>query len=585
MMTLKRKRLKGTAVSSGIVLGWARIVMPGDIEVAEIQVPSSRIQAETDALERAVSESVAELRSLKESAGRISTGPVAKILDAQLLIAGDYEFLEQVKREIRSRKRNAGFVYNSLVGRTVAPLKRSNDTYMRHMAQDIEAVARRILSNLSGFEKCDLKFPPNTILVGKVFAPGEIVSYRQRKVVGFLVAEGGVDSHMALIARSLMLPVLVANRAWARVPSGCRLILDGATGDVIVNPTDEEWSEYKKRKKRYGPALVTRIKKLTRIPPVTRDGREIGVAANLSLPGPIDDILAQQHIPVGLYRTEFLCLAENSFPDEETQYQCYQRIASKFSETTVVLRTFDMGYDKMISNGSWPKEDNPALGWRGIRAMLDMSAVFKIQIKAILRASTLGNLWIMLPMITELPELEKAGKLISQAKLELRRSGIPFDERIKVGIMVEVPAAAMTVEVLAQRVDFISIGTNDLTQYIMAADRTNMRVAALYSSYHPSVLSLVNRTVAACVRAGKPVSICGEVAGDILALPLFIGMGVDQLSMNPNRIFDLCRAVKKIDSQLVHHLVGPVISSRSQQSVKRKLENYRTELERKKTHA
>ncbi|MCK4301646.1 MAG: phosphoenolpyruvate--protein phosphotransferase, partial [candidate division Zixibacteria bacterium] len=250
-----------------------------------------------------------------------------------------------------------------------------------------------------------------------------------------------------------------------------------------------------------------------------------------------------------------------------------------------VLRTFDMGYDKMISNGSWPKEDNPALGWRGIRAMLDMSAVFKIQIKAILRASTLGNLWIMLPMITELPELEKAGKLISQAKLELRRSGIPFDERIKVGIMVEVPAAAMTVEVLAQRVDFISIGTNDLTQYIMAADRTNMRVAALYSSYHPSVLSLVNRTVAACVRAGKPVSICGEVAGDILALPLFIGMGVDQLSMNPNRIFDLCRAVKKIDSQLVHHLVGPVISSRSQQSVKRKLENYRTELERKKTHA
>ncbi len=583
-MALKRKKLKGTAVSSGIVLGMARVVMPGDVEVAEVPVPLSRIQAETNALERAVGDSVAELRSLKESAGKKLTGPVAKILEAQLLIASDYEFLEQAKREIRSRRRNAGFVYNRLVQHTVAPLKKSKDTYMRHMAQDIEAVAGRILSNLSGFEKCDLKLPPNTILVGKIFTPGEIVSYRQRKAVGFLVAEGGADSHMALIARSLMLPMLVASRAWTRVPGGCRLILDGITGDVIVNPTDEEWSEYKKRKKRYGPALVTRIRKLTKIPPVTRDGREVGGAANLSLPGPIDDILAQQRIPVGLYRTEFLCLAGNGFPDEETQYQCYDQIAQKFSDTTVVLRTFDMGYDKTIDDGSWPEEDNPALGWRGIRAMLDMTAVFKTQIRAILRASALGNLRIMLPMITELSELERTGKLISQAKLELRRSGVPFDENIKVGIMVEVPAAALTAEVLARKADFISIGTNDLTQYTMAADRTNSRVAALYSSYHPSVLSLIDRTVTACARAGKPVSICGEVAGDILALPLFVGMGVDQLSMSPNRIFDLCRNVKRIDSQLVRHLVGPIVSSRSQQSVKRKLENYRTEMDRKQTH-
>ena len=396
-----------------------------------------------------------------------------------------------------------------------------------------------------------------------------------------LVSEGGRDSHMGLIARSLMMPVAVAESAWTQVTSGCPLILDGGTGQVIINPTDEDWAEFQRLKKRQGPAAITQIRKLQQYPPLTADGRPMSIAANLELPGPIDDIIAEQKIPIGLYRTEFLYLESENFPDEQTQYEYFEQIAEKFSSTNVILRTFDLGSDKMKPGAeNLLHESNPALGWRGIRSMLEMPDVFKAQIRAMLRASTLGNLKIMLPMVSDISEYDKAHKLIAQSMLELRRERVPFDENIPVGIMIEVPSAALMVDLFAEKVDFISIGTNDLTQYTMSADRTNERVASLYSAYHPSVLHLIKMTVDACKRHRKPVSICGEVAGDLLALPLFIGMGVDQLSMNPAKIFDMCRLVRKIDSQLVKHLVGSVMASTSVGSVTRRLESFRAALEK-----
>ncbi len=584
-MTGKRRLLRGLSISGGIVLGHARVILPGESEMAEVAIATTRLTQETEALDRAVEQTVSELRELRETAGRKMGGPVAKVFDAQLLIASDYEFLKQVKEEIRSRKRNAAYIYDHLVKRTIEPLEQSKDYYMRQMAEDIKSVSTRVLSHLSGFDKCELKLPPNTILVGKSFTPSDVLTYRQRKVVGFLVSKGGADSHMGLIARSLLLPVVLVDGAYAAVSSNNRIILDGTAGEAIINPTDEDWAEYQKRKKRHGPALVTRIRRLTRVPPVTRDGVEVGIAGNLSLSGPVDDILAEKGFPIGLYRTEFLYLVENRFPDEETQFETYRQVAEKFAGSSVVLRTFDLGYDKISSDAGWPEEMNPALGWRGIRVMLDRSNIFKMQIRAILRASKFGRLKIMLPMVTELSEVERAHKLVSQVKLSLRRQKIAFDDNIELGIMVEVPAVAMTAETMAPRVDFMSIGTNDLTQYTMAADRMNNKVAGLYSPYHPAVLNLIHTTVKACKRFGKPVSICGEVAGDLLALPLFIGMGVDQLSMNPNRIFDLCRLVKRIDSRLVRHLVAPVLAAGSESTVRQILENFRSELHKKKLQA
>ncbi len=555
------------------------MVLPGSVPVAEVKISASEVSREIEALESAVAKTVSELRKLRESISVGMGGPVGKIFDAQLLMASDQEFIKQAKQKIRQSKRNAGFVYNQLVRTSIAPLRSSHDHYMRQTALDIEAVADRVLSRLTGYDTLDLNIPPNTILVGKNFGPGELLRYRRLKGVGFIVSEGGADSHMALISRALLLPVVLAADAWTSIPNDARVILDGTTGRIIVHPADDEWSEYKKLRKRQGTALITRIRRLPEIPPLTLDNCPVGIAANLSLPGPADDIIASQNIPVGLYRTEFMYLVEGRYPDEESQYESYLNISRQFSKTSVVLRTFDIGYDKVADN-DWPYEGNPALGWRGIRAMLDMADVFKTQIRAILRASTAGNLKIMLPMVATLNEIDRARKLISQVKLGLRRERIPFDENIPLGIMVEIPAAALIADALARKVDFMSIGTNDLTQYTMAADRMNQRVAHLYDPFNPAVLNLIHLTVTAGRKHGVPVSICGEIAGDLLALPLFIGMGVTTLSMGPHLIYDLCQMVSKIDSRLVRHLVGAVITSSSSKSVRRKLENFRSEIEK-----
>jgi phosphotransferase system enzyme I (PtsI) len=578
----KRKVLKGLPISSGIALGYARVMLPGDVRVAEVAIPASRVGKEIAALDSAVAQTIEELRECRESAGKKIGGPVAKVFDAQLLIAGDYEFLKKVKEQINRQRRNAGFVYNNLVKETTVPLKRSDDPYIQQMSQDIQAVAGRVLSHLAGYgEAGGRRFTRDTVLVGKSFTPGEILGYRNRKAVGFVVAEGGRNSHMALIARSLITPISLVDDCWREIPNESRIIVDGTKGTVIVDPTERDWDNYQKYRKRQGPAAITRIKRLPDVPPRTADGVPIEIAANLELPGPVDEVLSAQRFPIGLYRTEFLFLEQNRFPSEEEHYQFYDRIAETYANSPVTLRTFDLGADKVGSSTLFFGEDNPALGWRGIRPMLSMSDVFKDQIRAMLRASGHGKFRIMLPMIADVTEVEQARKMISQVMLELRRESIPYDTHIPIGVMIEVPSAALTAEQLARKADFIAIGTNDLTQYTLSADRNNARVAGLYDPLHPSVLHLIKRAVDAGVRRHIPVSICGEVAGDLLAVPLFIGMGVKQLSMNPAKIFDVCRLIRKIDSNFARLLVGSVMSSETTGQVKKKLESYRAALYKK----
>lgn len=581
-MRATHRIIKGVGISPGIALGRTRIVLKGEAEVSELPIPASKVPAELELLDQAVADTLEELRALRQTAGKKVAGPLAKIFDAQLMIAGDYEFLKQVKELIADQRRNAAFAYHVSVKQTTTPLKQSADQYMQQMAVDIDAVASRVLSHLAQEQKPEeTAFPPDTILAGRMFSPGDVISYRQRKVSGFITAEGGRNSHMALIARSLLLPIVMAESGWTQIPEDARVIVDGTEGLVIVNPTDAEWTEYQKLRKRQGPATIFRISRLPEVPPHTADGQPVSIAANLEFPGPADDLLAQKRIPVGLYRTEFLYLQEGRFPDEEEQFQYYERIADTFSDCEVILRTFDIGSDKYVDDGSLPREDNPALGWRGVRSMLGMPDVFKAQIRAILRASTRRNLKIMLPMISDLAEFEKAKKLVHQAMLELRRSRQPFDPDIKLGIMVEVPSAALMADLLAGQVDFVSIGTNDLTQYTMSADRNNGRVADLYTPYHPAVLHLIKLTVDACKRHQKPVSICGEVAGDPLGLPLFVGLGVDQLSMSPTRIFDMCRLVARLDTRLIRLMTSSLLASPSTASVMRKLHAYRAGLEKR----
>lgn len=580
-MSGRKKIIKGISISSGIVLGTAHVILTGDFQIPHNKISASKINKENDLLEIAIGKTIKELQSMRGAALRKAGGPVAKIFDAQLLIAGDTEFLNTVNKIIRTKRFNAAFAYSTAINDATVHLKNSSDLYMQQMAVDIEAVANKVLRHLTGGGTQLIRLEPNTIVVGESFSPNDIISYRDLKAIGFVTAEGGVDSHMSLIARSFSLPVVLVEQGWKDINNNSRLILDGSAGEIIINPTDDDWSEYQARRKSLGPALISRIRKLSPIPPLTSDGIPVGIGANLSLPGPADNILADRKIPVGLYRTEFLYMANDDFPDEETQFNYYSAIAKRFAPTPVILRVFDLGYDKMTPMGEWLPEKNPALGWRGIRALLGMEKIFKSQIRAILRASVYKNLKIMLPMVSDIVEINKAKKIISQVKLNLRRNGIEHDHEIQIGIMVEIPSAAMTAVTLAKSVDFISIGTNDLTQYTMAADRTNNRVWELYNSLHPAVLNLINMTVKACKKEGIPISICGELAGDERALPLFIGMGVDLLSMNPNRIVDICRSVKRIDSSLVHHLVGSVMACGTVQQVMNCLDDFSSAIKRK----
>ena len=580
--TQKRKVLSGTPISGGIALGTVRIVQTNAFEVTESTVAANRVQAETTALDSAVAETVAELKKLRDDAGTKLAGPIAKIFDAQLLIASDYEFLKQVRNDIMTRRRNAAWAYSDMVQKATEPLKQSHDTYMRQMSLDIDAVAQRVLSHLKGVgARAESRFAPNTILVGSVFTPGDVLAYRQRKVAGLIASEAAMTSHMALIARALMVPLVQLPHAPTEIPDEARIIINGTDGQIIVNPSEKEWGEFQKRKRVDGPALITRIKRLPIFPPKTRDGKPVGIGANLTIPGLVDDILSEKRIPIGLYRTEFLYLQNKGFPDEESQFDTYQTIAKRFAPAEVTIRVFDLGYDKFHFAGDWPHEDNPALGWRGIRPLLDMTDVFKAQVRAILRASTKKNLSILLPMVADLREIEKAKKLISQVKFRLKKEGVPFDDEIKLGIMIEIPSAALLADQLAPHIDFMSIGTNDLTQYTLAAARLNRPLSIVYAHFHPAVLKLVKLTVEACKSHRKPVSLCGELAGELLALPLFIGMGVDLLSMNPNRVFDACRLAAKIDSGVARHLAGSVLAESSLDGVMRQLQDFREALDKR----
>jgi phosphotransferase system enzyme I (PtsI) len=578
----KRKVIRGIPISSGIALGHVQVVLPGLLDVAEKSIKVSEVDGEIAALEKAIEDTAEELRKLRHSASRKIDSSVSKVFDAQLLIATDRDFINQVRDEIAARQRNAGYVYNMMVRTNTLQLQLASNPYLRQSAQEIQAVAERVLSHLSGVgEKSTIRFDPETVLVAQSFTPGSILDYRQRRAAGFLAGECGAHSHTALIARSLLVPMMVAPRTLTKLVNGSRIILDGANGRAIINPSDAEWADYTGKRERLGPAMVSRIKRLTTIPPLTADGIPIQVAANLEFPGPADEILAAKKIPIGLYRTEFLYLEREAPPDEIAQFRFYDRIAERFAGSHVVFRTFDLGSDKVRIGDTSLDEPNPALGWRGIRLMLDMPEVFKTQVRAILRASTRRNVSILLPMISDVGEFLKAKKLIAQAALELRRQGESFDERIQVGVMVEVPSAALMAESLAEQADFVHIGTNDLTQYTMSADRSNDRVAGLYSPFHPSVIKLVDLTVRACRKLNKPVCVCGEAAGDPLGVILYVGLGVTGISMNPGKVFDSCRLIKKIDYDVVRHLVIPLLSSPNTAGATRRLQSYRNALENK----
>ncbi len=530
--------VKGIPVSGGVAMGEVQVLRDPMFQIVRRAVPASGTKAEIDRLEQASQQVIAELQASRNRALKTIGEQGTKVFEAQIMIASDPQFSTTVTERIARDRVNAEYAYQEEMAVTLDRLQKSKDPYLRQMVHDIGSVSDRVLAILTGVgDRNKNGFDSPTVLVGRIFSPGQIMAYAKRNVVGFLTEEGGPTSHMGLIIRALGIPSVMGEFGIGEsLVTGMQVMVDGNHGEVIINPDQETWRSYRRLRHRKLAQPFAVLLNTDKIEPICQDGRAVKLAANLEFPGSLDDHLARLGIGVGLYRTEFLYFARQSFPDEDEQYDIYSAIARRFKPLPVTLRTFDLGGDKYAGEFGAVHEDNPALGWRGIRVSLDAPRLFKSQLRAMLRASAEGNVRILLPMVSDVTEVEETINLIQKLKRELRRAKTPIGDTVPVGVMIEIPSAAMSADYLAEKSDFLSIGTNDLIQYTMAADRSNHRVARYYMEHHPAVFKLIQMTIMAAHNNGIPVTVCGEMAGSRLMAPLLVGMGVDELSMNPTQL-------------------------------------------------
>lgn len=522
--------LKGIGLSPGLAAGKLKILaaapLPGR---AGRLLEDNAIAAEHDKALAALRAAGEEIRRTGELAGARLGPDEAAIFEAHLLMLEDPSVRELLDRKITGEKKDAVRAAAETFEELAALMDGQEDEYFRARAQDIRDVGQRVLAALAPAEADDGPLE-GCIVAGRELTPSQAVKLASAGVAGFITEQGGPTSHLAILAKALELPVVSGVAGLETALAGATAVLvDGTAGRVVLDPGPADlarcaaWAEAKARR------AAVRIAGDTE----TRDGRRIEVAANLVSLAEVKRAALIGAEGVGLLRTEFLYLDRPQAPGEEEQYQAYRSVLAAFGDKPVVIRTLDAGGDKPLPYLSMPREDNPFLGIRGLRLSLRERALFKIQLRALLRAAPAGNLRVMYPMVTDIAEVLAARKIMAQALGELQAAGIPCALPRQTGIMVEVPAAALGAAALAEEVDFFSIGTNDLTQYVLAADRGNPAVAALYDSCHPAVLRLIGMVAAAADRAGKWTGVCGELAGDAAAIPLLIGLGVRELSMSP----------------------------------------------------
>jgi phosphotransferase system enzyme I (PtsI) len=541
---------RGAPASPGVVIGEVLALKRESIVVNEWQIPENEIEKEISKFKRALSDSKEEVLRIREKVAKRIDPDHAKIFDAQIMILEDSLINDQVIKKIRQNRTNAEFAYRQVIQQTMQTLSASKDEYLRERVMDISAVGDRLIYNLLGIKHLTLESIDRPVIVAaRYLAPGDVVHMRKENVLGFVTDVGGETSHVALLAKSMGIPAVVGlKNFFDQIQDQQTIILDGIKGEVLICPDEETLKEYEKRRK-YLLQKSARLSELKALSAETKDGRKIELSANIELPGDTDTALEYGAEGVGLFRTEYLYIAQSGFPSEEEQYQAYREVARKIHPRSVILRTFDLGGDKFDGQSGRPFETNPFLGWRAIRACLDLPEMFKTQLRAMLKASARKNVKIMFPMISEVGELKKAKALLEEAKNELKDKKAQFDPHIPVGIMVEIPSAALAGDALAKECDFFSIGTNDLIQYTLAVDRGNEKIAHLYQAFHPAVLRLVKETIDAGRRGKIWVGLCGEMAADPLATVMLVGMGVDELSTSAMAIPEIKKIIRSISYQ------------------------------------
>ncbi len=558
----KNIQLQGIGVSSGVVTGPVFLLTTEEDRVVERSITEDEIAREVARFEDALIETRSQIHEIQEQV-REAVGPEsANIFDAHLLVVDDRALVDEVIRGLSVHRKNVETVLRLVADHYTQALLKVKDDYLRERAVDVRDVTRRILRNLSGASTTTMtQLEEPHILVTNDLAPSDTALLDKEKIIGFASDLGSPTSHTAIMARAMGIPAVVGlHDISVRVSTGDEILIDGNTGVLIIHPTREQLERYGKVEE----SRRTIRSSLTRLqgePAETVDGYHVLLSCNIEMPDDVEAIKENGGTGVGLFRTEYLYLSRKSLPTEDEQADIYAEVASKTDPDPAVIRTLDLGGDKFLSQLKMPAEINPFMGWRAIRFCLAQPDIFKTQLRAILRASKHRNVKLMYPMVSNLDELLQANALLEECKTELREQGVAFNENIDVGVMIEVPSAALSVHLFAPHVSFFSLGTNDLVQYTLAVDRVNERIAYLYEPTHPAILRLIKNTIDVGHEHGIWTGICGEMAGNPLMVPLLIGLGVDEFSVSPSMVPMVKDVVRKLKYTQAEELAEQVLQS------------------------
>lgn len=550
--------IKGIAASDGVAIAKAYMLIEPDLSFNE--TTTNDTEAEVLKFNEALKNSKIELTKIRNNAEEQLGPDKAAIFDAHLLVLDDPELIQPIESKIRDEKASAPHALTEVTQNFITIFESMDNEYMKERAADIRDVSKRVLAHILGVELPNPSIiDESVVIIGHDLTPSDTAQLNKQYVQGFVTNIGGRTSHSAIMSRSLEIPAVVGTKAiTSQVKQGDMIIVDGLTGDVIIDPSEDEVKAYQHKRQSFF-ADREELKKLRDEPSKTADGQHVELAANIGTPNDLEGVKDNGAEGIGLYRTEFLYMGRDTMPSEEEQFEAYKKVLEEMKDKRVVVRTLDIGGDKELPYLNLPKEMNPFLGYRAIRLCLDQTEIFRPQLRALLRASTYGKLNIMFPMVATVQEFRDAKALLLEEKANLESEGVIVSDDIELGIMVEIPSTAALADVFAKEVDFFSIGTNDLIQYTMAADRMSERVSYLYQPYNPAILRLVKQVIEASHKEGKWTGMCGEMAGDETAIPLLLGLGLDEFSMSATSILKARRQIKNLSQTEMQHLADKAI--------------------------